>query len=98
MEVKQVTEDSWIFETPRRYGRYFSYDSCDEQDGSNDEGIPLKLPPEVAKLGKGHYNFVHEFALPSRSVVPVQSLRRRERGVRQCLSSIVLIHAEKGMV
>jgi hypothetical protein len=49
MEVKQVTEDSWIFQKPRRYSGYEFYD---EHDDSTDEGIPLRLPPEVAKLGK----------------------------------------------
>jgi len=49
MEVKQVTEDSWIFQKPRRYSCYEFYD---EHDASDDEGIALRLAPEVAKLGK----------------------------------------------
>lgn len=51
MEVKEVTEDTWIFKKPCEYGGYRGYGSGDESDG-DDDGIPVKLPEEVAKLGK----------------------------------------------
>jgi len=46
MIVKKVTDDSWIFQTSCDYG----YDTFDEED--EEEEIPLKLPKDVAKLGK----------------------------------------------
>jgi hypothetical protein len=61
MEVEQVTEDSWIFQKPLRYSGYEFYD---EHDDSADEGIPLRLPPEVAKLGKFNDDFMHAFEVP----------------------------------
>jgi hypothetical protein len=47
MEVKQVTEDSWIFQKPRRYS---GYDFYDEHDDSADEGIPLPEASTSQKL------------------------------------------------
>jgi len=49
MKVKKVTEDSWIFQKPYEYTRGCEYGSDGEVD---DEGIPLKLPKDVVKLGK----------------------------------------------
>ncbi len=73
MEVKQVTEDGWIFENPRRWRyAYSGYDSYDEQNDSDDEGILYETSTRRCQTWKeGRDNFVHEFSLPSRSMVAI---------------------------